>query len=133
MKTYLWIAGLGQLTLALASFAIPVVLGWREHVRRMPTLTGQVFWIYAAYIWSFHVAFGLLSTLGADLLLGGTPLARLVLGFMGVYWGARLALQFLVIDRGAAPPGRIYVLGEVGLVTLFVYLTAVYGWLAVAG
>jgi hypothetical protein len=132
MKTWLWIAGLGQLALAFGSLAIPVVLGWREHVRRMPTLTGQIFWTYAAYIWTFHVAYGLLSTWGAHLLLDGSPLARLVAAFIATYWGARLSLQFLCLDRSAAPPGRIYVLAEVALVSLFVYLTGVYTWIAVA-
>ena len=126
MRTWLILAGLGQLALAVGSLAIPVVLGWREHARRMPNLTRQVFWTYSAYIWSFHVAFGLLSTLGADLLLDGTPLARLVAGFIAAYWGVRLTLQFTVMDRTAAPPGRIYELAEVALVGLFVYLTVVY-------
>jgi hypothetical protein len=120
-------AGLGQLALAAASLAIPVLLKWREQTARMQPLTRQIFWTYAGYIWSFHVCFGLVSALAPEWLLDRTPLAAAVCGFIAVYWGARLVLQFTWIDRSGAPCGPLYVAAEIGLVTLFVSLTAIYG------
>ena|SRR5438445_8130043 len=120
------LAGVGQLLLVAASPAIPIVLGWRAELAHCRPLTREVFWTWATYVWLTHLAFGLLSTLGAGLLVERTMLARLVCGFIGTWWGARLVIQFTYFDRTAAPPGRIYRVAEATLVLLFVVLTAVY-------
>jgi hypothetical protein len=121
------VAGMAQLALALGSLAIPVVLGWRAETARLRPLTREVFWTYAGYIWTSHVAFGMLSAGWPQLLCDGSPLARMVCGFVAAWWGVRLALQFTVMDRSARPPGRRYVVAEAALVTLFAGLAAVYG------
>jgi hypothetical protein len=122
-----FIAGVGQLLLAAASTAIPRLLRWREATATLPTLLRQVFWTYAAYILVTNACFGLVSTLAPAWLLDGSPLAAAVTGFMAAYWGGRLAVQFFYFDRSAAPQGRFFVVAEAGLVTLFAYLTFVYG------
>ena len=127
------LGGLNQLGIALGSLAIPKVLGWREEANKLNGLTRSVFWTYAGYIWSAHVAFALLSLLAPDLLLDGTPLARCVAGFMAVWWGARIVLQFTFFDRSAAPQGKLYTLGEVALVGAFVANTALYTAVAARG
>jgi hypothetical protein len=63
-------------------------------------------------------------------LLERSPLAGLVCGFIAVYWGARVMIQFAYFDRSDAPKRRLFVLGEIALVTLFVALTLAYGALA---
>jgi hypothetical protein len=130
MRILLVLAGLGQLALAVGSLWIPRLLGWREETARLRPLTRQVFWTYAGYIWANHVCFGLLSALAPGALLDGTPLARCVTGFISAYWGARLLIQFLVFRRAGLPAGTFYRLGEAALVTLFVALTTLYGWIA---
>ncbi len=127
LRSLLMAAGLGQLALAAASLAIPRALGWREDTARLQPLTRQVFWVYAAYIWCFHICFGLLSLLAPDWLLDRTPLAAAVCGFIALYWGARLVLQFALLDRRSAPTGFKFRAAEAALVTLFAYLVAVYG------
>jgi hypothetical protein len=127
LRALLMAAGLGQLALAAASLAIPRLLGWREETARLRPLTRQIFWTYAGYIWSFHVCFGLLSLLAPEWLLDRTPLAAAVCGFIAVYWGVRLVLQFTWLDRSDAPRGPVYLAAEVALVTLFVSLVAIYG------
>jgi hypothetical protein len=133
VRTILVLAGLGQLALALASLAIPRVLRWREETAKLRPLTRQVFWTYAAYIVSFHVAFGLVSSLAPELLLDRTPLARMVAGFIAVYWGVRLSLQFFCFDRSERPRGALGKLSEAALVALFVFLTVVYAIVALTG
>jgi hypothetical protein len=39
-------------------------------------------------------------------------------------------VQFFYFDRSEAPPGAFYKVAEVALVALFVFLTAVYGYVA---
>jgi hypothetical protein len=121
------LAGLGQLLLAAASTAIPRVLRWNEELAQLRPLLRQMFWIYAGYIFCFHVAFGLLSTLAPASMLDGSELATAVTGFIATYWGARLALQFTVLDRKDAPAGPWFRAAEAALVLLFVALTATYG------
>ncbi|SRR5713101_3022168 len=126
LQTAVRLAGVGQLLLVAASPAIPIVLGWRAELAGCRPLTREVFWTWATYVWLTHLAFGLLSSFGAGLLVERTTLARLVCGFIGTWWGARLVIQFTYFDRTAAPPGRIYRVAEAALVLLFLVLTAVY-------
>jgi hypothetical protein len=126
METVLRLAGAAQLVLALASLAIPHVLGWAEEARKLRPLTRQVFWTYAAYIWAFNVSFGLVSATLPGSLLDGSTLARGVCGFIGAYWGARLLLQFFYFDRAELAARAVTRLAEAALVCLFAGLVAVY-------
>ena len=130
MKTLLILAGLGQLGLALGSLTLPRILRWSEDTAHLRPLTRQVFWTYAAYIWATNVCFGLLSTFEPGWLLDRSPLARAVAGYITAYWGARLLIQFFCFHRSGAPPGAAYKIAEASLVTLFVFLTVVYGFAA---
>lgn len=126
MHTLLLAAGLGQIALALASLAIPRTLGWRADTGKLRPLTRQVFWIWASYIWVTHVCFGLVSALAPDALLDGSVLARAVCGFIALWWGARLTLQFTVMDRSARPAGTHGALLEGALVFAFIACATVY-------
>lgn len=130
MRTLLVLAGAGQLVLAAGSLAIPRVLRWREDTAKLRPLTRQVFWTYASYIWATNVSFGLLSALAPAWLLERTPLARAVSAYIALYWTARVGIQFFYFDRSDAPPGTLTRLAEIALVSLFVYLSLVYGAVA---
>jgi hypothetical protein len=126
------LAGVGQIALALGSLAIPRVLHWREETARLRPLTRQVFWTYAGYIWLTNLSFGILSAARPHWLLDGSPLAAATSGFIAVYWGARLALQFFYFDRRDAPQGVFFIFAEAVLVLLFAFFTGVYGWAVLA-
>ena len=130
MRLLLVLAGVGQLVLALGSLAIPGVLNWRADTAKLRNLTRQVFWTYAGYIWATNVCFGLISALAPGWLLDTAPLARAVNTYIALYWITRVAVQFFYFDRSDAPPGLPTKLAEVALVALFVYLSLVYGALA---
>jgi hypothetical protein len=125
LPTLVLVAGIGQLVLICASLAIPSVLRWREDTAKLRPLTRQVFWTYAAYIWSINLAFCLVS-LQPKWLLDRSPLATSVTGFITAYWVGRVLIQFLYFDRSDAPSGALVRLAEVALVGLFVYLSLVY-------
>lgn len=130
MRTLVFLAGLGQLALAAASLAIPRVLGWRAETAKLRPLLRQVFWTYAAYIWGINLSFGLLSTFAPAWLLDRSPLAGAVAGFIAVYWGARVVVQFVYFDRTDVPGGPGFRLAEAALIALFLYLTVVYAVVA---
>jgi hypothetical protein len=121
------LAGAGQLVLVVASTAIPRALGWREELRVLRPLTRQVFWNYAGYILATNLWFGLVSLVIPGALVDRSPLATAVTAFITLYWGARVAVQLFYFDRSAAPSGRLFVLAEAALLTLFAGLTGVYG------
>jgi hypothetical protein len=127
LRTLIFLAGVGQVVLALASLAIPRVLRFEEETAKLRPLLRQMFWTYAGYILCTNLSFGLLSALAPTWLLDGSPLAAAVTGFIAVYWGARVVLQFAWFDRSDAPPGAHVRLAEAALVLLFVSLTCVYG------
>lgn len=129
METWTWVrmAGIGQLLLATGSLAIPRLLRWRKETARLSPLTRVVFWTYAAYILGSHLAFGLLESLAPGVLLQRAPLPAAVAGFIGFWWGARLALQ--AVMRRHAPPGRIFQVGEAFLVLAFVAFFSLHLWL----
>ena len=127
LRVLIFLAGLGQIALALASLAIPRVLRFREETAKLRPLLREMFWTYAGYILCTNLSFGLLSATRPQWLLDGSPLAAAVTGFITVYWGARLVIQFTLFDRSDAPQGLHVRLAEVGLVTLFAYNTVVYG------
>ncbi len=122
-------AGLAQLILVVASLAIPRLLEWKTDLAKLRPLTRQVFWTYAGYIWVTNLSFGVLSTMTPELLLDGSLLARFVCGFIAVYWGARVVIQFAYFDRSDVPKGLFFVVAEIALVTLFAGLTVIYGGL----
>jgi len=120
------LAGVGQLGIILVSLALPRLLGWHEETAKLRPLIRQLFWTYAAYIWTTNLSFGLLSALAPGWLLDRSGLAAAVTGFITLYWGARLAIQFLYFDRSDMPVGPVYRLAELLMVASFCYLTGVY-------
>lgn len=133
MKTLVFLAGLGHLGLVCASTMIPRLLHWHEEVAKLRPLTRNVVTTYAFYILGTNLAFGLLSTLRPEWLLNGSGLARAVAGFISLYWGVRLILQFTYYDRKDAPPGLAFRIAEGALATLFLFWTCVYGYVAWTG
>lgn len=130
-RNALVLAGIAQLGIAASSVFIPRLLGWKEETTRLKPLTRQVFWTYASYILGFHVAFGLLSLLAPAALLDGSLLARVVCGFIAVYWAVRLTLQFVAFDRSVAAGRPLFRFAEAAYVSTFAYLVLVYGTTAV--
>lgn len=124
-------AGLGQLALVAGSLAIPRLLHWKEELSRVQApLIRQIFWVYSAYIWAINLGFGLLSTFAPHWLLEKTPLAGTVAGFIALYWTSRVLIQVFYFDRSGVPKTSFFVLAELALSTLFLFLSLTYGAVA---
>src|SRR5678815_5426572 len=90
LRMLVFLAGVGQIVLALASLAFPRVLRFREETAKLRPLLREMFWTYAGYILCINLSFGLLSAFRPGWILDGSPLAAAVTGFITTYWGARL-------------------------------------------
>lgn len=135
LNTLILVAGVGQLVLAAGSTAIPRVLNWREKLAALDPLTRRLFWVYAGYILGTNVMLGLVSVIGRpELLLPSLPVFAIHL-YAATYWTARVVIQFTLF-RGLKPAGRFFVVAEILLASLFVFLSLTYivaAWLTAEG
>jgi hypothetical protein len=128
IQQLIFLAGLAQIALVLGSLAIPKILNWRSELAKVNMLIKQMFWVYATYILVINLSFGLISVFACRDLTNGSNLATLIDGFIAIYWISRVLIQFLYFDRASFPTGKWNRLGEVVLVTVFVFLSIIYSY-----
>jgi hypothetical protein len=78
------------------------------------------------------IAFGAISLFNAPHLASGHRLARWLCGFIAVFWGSRLLVQFFLFDARPQLTNTALTIGYHTLTVVFIYLTAVYGYAAFA-
>lgn len=94
----LWLGGGSLVVLCIASFWMPKVLGWRDHLAGLPPLMREMWWTYSIYVWGSHVFFAVLMLGFGDWLAGGSAPAAALSGFMLLWWSVRLWLQVFGFD-----------------------------------
>jgi hypothetical protein len=125
----IFLAGLGQLTILIASALVPFRLKWREELRGLPRLHRQMHWVYGGYIVLSIIAFAMLSIFNARELASGSGLARGACAYVAVFWGIRLALQ-AVFDMKEYLITWWTKAGYSVLTLMFAAFTFVYSWAA---
>jgi hypothetical protein len=129
LATLIFVAGLGQLSVPIASAQVPVQLQWRTSLQVLPRLHRQMYWVYGGYTVLAIIAFAILSLLNAQEMADGSTLARCLCGYMAIFWCLRLCLQpFLAVK----PHLRTWwlTLGYHALTIPFAFFTFVYGYAA---
>jgi len=129
MKTteqLIWIAGILHFCILAASFQVPKVLNWKESLAGLTPFLRRLFWVYGVFIVLMIVGFGVISVCHAGALAAGTPLARTVCGFIAVFWGVRLIVQFTVFGKPDFIRGWYLNTGYHGLTLMFIVFTAIY-------
>ncbi len=129
LTTLIWLAGIGQLSVLLASALVPLRLNWKVELKSLSRLHRQMYWVYGGYVVLAIVAFGLISLFNAQELANGGRLARAVCGYIGVFWGIRLVLQG-VFDVKEHLTAWWLKAGYHALTFLFIGFTLVYGYAA---
>jgi hypothetical protein len=127
LETLLMIAGVLHFGILSASVLTPQVLDWRGQLARLPAIFRQVVWVHGAFIALIIIGFGALSLLLPGELAGRSLLARAVCGFIALFWGTRLVLQFAYFRPGDLLKNCLLKLGYHGLACVFAYFVAVYG------
>jgi hypothetical protein len=125
LPTLIFIAGIGQLSVLVASALVPLRLQWRHHFQVLPRLLRQMYWVYGGYVVLSIVAFGLICLLNSTELASGGRLARSVCAYFAVFWGIRLSLQ-AVLDVREHLTVWWLIAGEILLTVLFLYFTVVF-------
>ncbi|MCW3070521.1 MAG: hypothetical protein JWO44_411 [Bacteroidetes bacterium] len=122
------LAGFLQIALCIGSLLIPKLLNWKAELSNVSKIISQIFWTYAGYILVINLFFGLISIFGAAAFLEKSFFSKAISVFIFLYWLTRIIIQFFYFDTKSAPQGFIYKLGEIALICLFIFFTAVYGW-----
>ena len=118
----LWLAGIGHFCVLIASFQVPVRLGWKEDLQKLTSFNRKLMWVHGGFAVLTIIAFGTLTlALHAEMLRGDRAALGLAL-FIGVYWTLRIAVDFLYYEHADWPRGPGFVLGHILLTSLFAYL-----------
>lgn len=129
LATLIFWAGLGQLSVLLASALVPMRLNWKRDLQLLPRLHRQLFWVYGGYVVLAIIALGLVSVANAETLAGGSGLARWVCAYIAIFWGIRLSLQ-AVLDVKSHLTAWWLKLGYHTLTVLFASFTVLFAWAA---
>ena len=123
-------AGVLHFTILIASALVPRIFDWPRELALLSPFLRRLFWVYGVFIVLTIIGFGTITLLNAPALAGSSPLARMMCGFIAVFWLARLAVQFFVFDPRPYLTHWFLTAGYHGLTLVFLFLVAVYGWAA---
>lgn len=129
LRQLIFLAGLGQATILIASALVPFRLNWRHELRCLPRLHRQMHWVYGGYVVLSIIAIATLSIFNASELASGSGLARGFCAYIAAFWGIRLALQ-AVFDIKEYVNTWWAKAGYNALTLMFTALTIVYSWAA---
>lgn len=129
LSTLIFAAGIGQLSVLVASALVPVRLNWREVFKQLPRLHRQMYWVYGGYTVLSIVSLGLISLLNAVELSSGSFLARSFCAYAAVFWGIRISLQGVLEVKEHLKTWWL-TLGYHMLSVLFTVFTAVFAYAA---
>jgi hypothetical protein len=130
LQSLIVVSGVLHFGTLLASAAVPSVLDWRRELSKLDRLSRQLIWVHGLFIVLVIIGFGTLTFFWPHELASHTPLARAVCGLIGLFWAARLLVQFLVFDAKPHLKNWFLRLGYNCLTAVFIYQAAVMSWAA---
>jgi hypothetical protein len=125
----IFVAGVGQLGVLIASALVPFRLNWRDELRGLSRLHRQMYWVYGGYVVLSIVAFAALSIVNAREMGSGSGLARGFCAYVAVFWGIRVGLQGFFDVKEHLTVWWLK-LGYFVLTVMFAGFTLVYAWAA---
>lgn len=130
LSTLIFIAGIGQLCVLVASAMVPLRLEWNKVLAPLPPLVRQLFWVYGGYVVLSIISLGTICLLCSEELASGSRLARAFCAYAALFWGIRLSLQPFLQAKSFLTTwwlrGGYHV-----LTVLFTSFTLIFGWGAI--
>jgi len=120
---WLWAAGVVQVAILAANFALPGRLRCRENLARVSPMIRDVFIVHWAYIVLVLGFFASLSFWFAPELAGASKLGRFLSGLIAVFWILRVPIQLFFYDAEIRRQNRV---GDVVFLLAFSYLGVVF-------
>ena len=126
LSLHLKVAGILLLGLAVAHLYFPKRFGWRAELEKVSLLTRQIFYVHCFFICLLLVMMGLLSAVWTDELIRPSPLARVVLAGLTIFWGTRLVIQWFIYDAKLWRGDRFNTAMHILFTILWSYYVCVY-------
>ncbi len=123
LEMVLWIAGLVQLSIALANFVLPKKLGYRENLARVAPMIRQIFVVHSGYIVGILLLFTAITFGFTAELASGRGLGRFLAASMALFWACRVPLQLFYYDKALRRANRA---GDVAITFALVFLAVTY-------
>jgi len=128
LSIHLKIVGCALVALALLHPAIARHLRWRDDLKHTSLLTRQIFAVHSFFIALVLVLMGVLAAGFTETLIAPSPLGRLVLSGLTIFWFARLVVQLLVYDRSHWRGNPRNTVIHVTFTLFWLYCVVVFGW-----
>ena len=118
----LWLSGAGHFLILVASFQVPTRLKWKEDLQSLTPFNRKLLWVQSSFTVLTIIAFGTLTLALHNEMLRGDRAAVGLLWFIGIYWTARILVDFLYFSHDDWPKGKGFVVGHALLTSLFIFL-----------
>ncbi len=124
----LYLAGAGQIFIALIYDQVRYILGWDADIARMAMpWNRQIAHTYSRYIQALNLAFGLITVLLAPAFFEGNAIATAFAALLTLYWGGRMVVALFYYDTQAITKRRaLYRFGAWGFHVLFTLMIVTY-------
>ena len=126
IRTHVQIVGALLLMLGLAHAFFPRYFGWAKELAPLSLLTRRIFQVHSFFIALVVVLLGACSLFYADTLLQSTPLSRIFLAGIVLFWVCRLFVQFFVYDSTIWRGNRLYTSMHIAFSMLWIYVVVTY-------
>jgi hypothetical protein len=117
------LAGVVQIILAIANFALPKKLAYRENLNRLAPILRQIFIVHSAYIVGVLLLFAGITLRFPEELASGQGLGRFIAASLALFWLSRVPVQLLYYDKSVR---RTHRLGDVAYTVAIVCLAVTY-------
>ena len=120
----MWLAGMAHFVILCASFQVPNRLRWKEDLQSLMPFNRKLLWVQSGFTVLTIIAFGTLTLVLHGELLRGDRAASALACFIGLYWTARILVDFFYFSHEDWPKGKMFVVGHTLLTLLFLFLAS---------
>ena len=125
-RTLVILAGLAHFGLVAVGSQVPRVFRWKTELARLGPANRRLFWVYGLFIVLANLGFGALSLAYAGEIAEGKGAAGGFALFAGIYWAARLIVQYAAFDTADWPAEGKQPVAKHGLGLVIFLMSAVY-------
>ena len=123
MEIFLVIAAAVQAGVAIINLFLVRLLGWKDDLAGLPALLREVFHVHSWFVSLTLIIFAVLTwRFAAEMAADAPTMAVWLAGMIGLFWGARTAVQWLFYSP-------THWRGRSGRTLIHLALTAAYGGL----
>lgn len=131
LETLILVSGVIHLCTLLGSAQVPRELRFQEDLPKLNPLLRHWVLVAGGYIVFNIIAFGVISLVFREELAARSVMARVFSGYVSLFWAIRLVIQLFFFDAKPYLRNTFLKIGYHGLTLVFIWQTAVYGWVAV--